>query len=358
MSLFIRADGSRGIGLGHVMRCHALAQEARRRGHAVCFLSRPLDRSGIAKLHVLGESVLPLAGPEDPASELRATLGALRLALRGEPPARAILVTDHNGLDAAWIRGARDAGPVVVSLNDLPRIRYASHLVVNGNVGAGKLPYETEPGVRLLLGPAYLFFRDEFFAPGIARTDQPDVARRMVVALGAGDPGNVTQRALEALEGASETLEVTLMAGAAYGHVEALEAAAGRSRHRIRIERDPPNPARIFAAAELAVCAGGSTAYEMAILGVPSVVLILSDTQADAARALDAEGVALCAGEPDPGRILEAVESLRPDAKRRREMAARGARMFDGRGRARVLDAAEALLEKKEAGERAGGHDG
>jgi len=344
MNLFVRADGSRAIGLGHLMRCHALAQEARRRAHAVCFLTRPLDRSGIGKLQALGESAVPLFGPEDPASDLTATLGALRLALRGEPPGRAILITDHNDLDAAWIRGARDAGLVVVSLNDLPRIRYASHLVVNGNVGAERLRYETEPGVRLLLGPAYFFFRDEFLAPGIARQEQPDVARRIVVTLGAGDPRNVTGQVLEALEGAGETLDVTLVAGAAYGQLESLERATAGSHHRVTIARDLAAPARLFASAELAVCAGGSTAYEMAILGVPAVVLILSETQADAAWALDAEGMALCAGTPDGARILDAVESLRRNGKRRREMAARGRALFDGLGRGRVLDAALSLL--------------
>jgi UDP-2,4-diacetamido-2,4,6-trideoxy-beta-L-altropyranose hydrolase len=351
MSLLVRADGSRAIGLGHLMRCHALAQEARRRGHPVYFLTRPLDHTGIAKLRSLGESSIPLVGPEDPPSDLTATLGALRLASRGGLPRRPILVTDHNDLDAAWLRGAREAGPVVVSLNDLPRIRYASHLVVNGNVGAQKLAYETEPDVRLLLGPAYFFFRDEFLSPGAARTDQPEAARRIVVTLGAGDPGNVTQRALEALEGSAATLDVTLVAGAAYGHVAALEAAAARSRHRVRIERDPPGPARVFAAADLALCAGGSTAYEMAILGVPSVVLILSDTQADAARALDDEGIALCAGEPDAGRILDAVELLRRDGKRRRDMAARGRACFDGLGRMRVIREAEALAGGPREGE-------
>ncbi len=354
MNLFFRADGSRAIGLGHLMRCHALAQEARRRGHAVCFLTRPLDRTGFAKLQALGESAVPLAGPDDPASDLTATLGALRLALRAEPPGLAVLVTDHNGLDAAWLRGAREAGPVVVSLNDLPRIRYASHLVVNGNAGADQIPYETEPGVRLLLGPAYLFFRDEFLAPGIARADQPEVARRIVVTLGAGDPGNVTQQVLEALEGAPETLDVTLVAGAAYGHLAPLEAAAARSRHRVSIERDPPGPARLFAAAELAICAGGSTAYEMAILRVPAVVLILSETQGPAARALEAEGVALCAGAPDAARILDAVESLRNDPKRRREMGERGRACFDGLGRGRVLEIAEGIADERHAGEPLG----
>jgi len=351
MRLFFRADGSRAIGLGHLMRCHALAQEARRRGHAVCFLTRPLDGTGIAKLRDLGESAVPLAGPEDPASDLRATLGALRLALRAGSPGRAILVTDHNILDAPWLRGAREAGPVVVSLNDLPRIRYASHLVVNGNVGADKLPYETEPGVRVLLGPAYFFFRDEFLVPGIARAAQPAAARSILVTLGAGDPGNRTQQVLEALEGAPESLDITLVAGAAYGHLGPLEVAAARSRHRVTIERDPPSPARVFAAAELAVCAGGSTAYEMAILGVPAVVLILSESQADAARALDGQGMAVCAGAPDGARILEAVESLRRDGKRRREMAARGRTCFDGLGRRRVLEEAEGIASSRHAGE-------
>ena len=343
MKLFIRADGSRALGFGHLMRCHALAQEAGRRGIDVCFLTRPSDRTGFAKLTALGERAVPLAGPEDPRSDLVASLGAMRLGTGDDNLRSALLVTDHNGLDAAWIRGAREAGPIVVSLNDLPRIRYSSHLVVNGNLGADKLPYETEPGVRLLLGPAYFFFRDEFLAPGLVRTDQPEVARRVVVTLGAGDPRNATRQVLEALEGAGEALEITLVVGGAYEHLESLEGAAARSRHRVTIARDLAATARVFAGADLAVCAGGSTAYEMAILGVPAVVLILSETQANAALALDAEGVMLCAGAPSSARILDAVESLRRDGKRRREMAERGKALFDGLGRARVLQEAEAL---------------
>jgi len=179
--------------------------------------------------------------------------------------------------------------------------------------------------------------------------DQPDTARRIVVTLVAGDPGNVTQQVLEALEGASEALGVTLVAGAAYGHLESLEWAASRSRQQVTIVRDLAAPASFFVSADLAVCAGGATANEMAILGVPAVVLILSETQADAARALDAEGMAVCAGAPDRAWILDAVESLRRDAKGRRKMAARGRACFDGLGRVRVLEEAEAI---------SGGHRG
>jgi UDP-2,4-diacetamido-2,4,6-trideoxy-beta-L-altropyranose hydrolase len=347
MTLFVRADGGRTTGFGHLMRCHALAQEARRRDLPVTFLTRPGDGTGIAKLRALGEMALPLTGPEDAAADLAATLGALRLGMRGAPLGRAILVTDHNALDAAWLRGAREAGPVVVSLNDLPRVRYASHLVVNGNLGAAKLDYDLEPGTRLLAGPPYFFFRDEFLEPGAARAAQPEEARRVVVALGAGDPRNVTQTVLEGLDAIPGPLHVTLVVGGAYGHLESLEGAAARSRHRARIERDLARTAPVFAEAEAAVCAGGATAYEMAILGVPAVVLILSETQRDAALALAAEGIAACAGE-SPEAVPEALGALLPDAGRRRAMAGRGRALFDGLGRARVLDAALAIAKARD----------
>jgi UDP-2,4-diacetamido-2,4,6-trideoxy-beta-L-altropyranose hydrolase len=344
MNLFLRADGGRSVGFGHLARCHALAQAARRRGFSPCFLPRPGDGTGVAKLRALGERVVPLSGSEDGEADLAATLGAMREAVGERGLRSAILVTDHNGLGEGWIRGAREAGPVVVSLNDLPKIRYASHLVVNGNVGAEGIRYETEPDTHLLLGPEYTLFRDEFLVPGVRHETHPPLARRLLVSLGAGDPGNMTQAVLEATADIKSPLEVTLVVGGAYTHLASLKRAARSSPHETHIAHDLGETASVFAAAEIAVCAGGSTAYEMAFLGVPAVVLVLSETQQDAAEALDATGAAVCLGAPEAGRIVDAVESLRPDRARREALATRGATLFDGRGRARVLDAAEALL--------------
>jgi UDP-2,4-diacetamido-2,4,6-trideoxy-beta-L-altropyranose hydrolase len=348
MNLFLRADGGRSVGFGHLARCHALAQAARRRGFSPCFLTRPGDGTGVAKLRALGERVLPLSGPEDGEADLAATLAAMGRAPSAGAP---LLVTDHNGLEADWIRGAGDAGAIVVCLNDLPRIRYASHLVVNGNLGAERLAYEREAGTRLLLGPAYFFFRDEFTATGTRRETHPGVARRIVVSLGAGDPSDRTRSVLEALAGVPDRLEIWLVVGGAYGSLPALREAARRSPHRVHVEHDLKETARVFASAEIAVCAGGSTAYEMVLLGVPAVVVVLSDTQKDAAEALDAAGAAVSAG-PETARILEAVEALRGDRARREALGARGRELFDGQGRERVLDAARVLLEGAVAGNR------
>jgi UDP-2,4-diacetamido-2,4,6-trideoxy-beta-L-altropyranose hydrolase len=346
MMLFFRADGGRAIGFGHLMRCHALAQEARRRDLSPVFLTRPDDGTGLAKLKALGEMTVPLVAAEDNRRDLEAALGAIRLATRGSPRG-AILITDHNALDAAWLVGARQAGLVVVSLNDLPKIHYASHLVVNGNLGAEKLRYDAEPGVRFLLGPDYFFFRDEFLAPGVARTEHAKDARRVVISLGAGDPRNVTQAVLEALSAVDDKLELTVITGAAYGFGASLEEAAARSPHTVEIARDLAETARAFGRGEIAVCAGGSTAYEVAILGIPAVVLVLSETQRDAASALGEAGTAVCIRDADASRAAEAVTVLLGDVDRRRRMGEQGRAIFDGQGRTRVLNAVEALRQEQ-----------
>lgn len=343
-NLFIRADGGRAIGLGHLGRCHALAQEARRRGMSPRFLTRGEDGSGPAKLEALGEEVTLLPGAAPGAADLAATLAAMKTCQEGRPLSEAILVTDHNGLDARWIADARDAGPLVVSLNDLPRITYDSHIVVNGNLGAERFSYRTSPDTLLLLGPEYFFFRDAFLRPGAARRDHPARARRLVISLGAGDPANVTEAVLRDLDSIEPRLRITIVAGGAYGHLDSLRKAAARSPHNVQIEVDLGETAELFATADLAVCAGGSTAYEMALLGVPAVVLVLSETQEDAARALGEAGAALCLGPPEEADVLEAVGSIIDDPGRRRDMAERGRVLFDGRGRERVLDATRSRL--------------
>ncbi|MFQ5458864.1 MAG: UDP-2,4-diacetamido-2,4,6-trideoxy-beta-L-altropyranose hydrolase [Myxococcota bacterium] len=344
MNLYLRADGSRALGLGHVARCYALAQEARRRGMTPRFLTRRLDGKAEEKLALLGQETILLAGPADSPADLSESLDAIRRTAGREGLAGAILVTDHTGLDAAWIAGAREAGPVVVCLNDLPAIRYESQIVVNGNLGAKNFAYDAAPDTRLLLGPAYLLFRDAFLAAGLRRKADPQRARRIVISLGAGDAGNATERVLDALSAIPDSLSLTIVAGGAYGHLASLEQAARRSPHDVAISVDLPETAHCFAAAELAICAGGSTAYEMALLGVPAIVLVLSETQKDAARALDAAGVALCAGVPDPEAIAREAAALCRDSDRRRSMRERGTALFDGLGRGRVLDAARACL--------------
>jgi spore coat polysaccharide biosynthesis protein SpsF len=108
----------------------------------------------------------------------------------------------------------------------------------------------------------------------------------------------------------------------------------------VRVARDLPEPASVFAAAEMAVCGGGSTAYEMAMLGVPALAVVLSETQKAPGDALAEAGAALCVARADLAKGLEDLAALRDDPDARRRMGERGRALFDGLGRVRILDAA------------------
>jgi spore coat polysaccharide biosynthesis predicted glycosyltransferase SpsG len=94
--------------------------------------------------------------------------------------------------------------------------------------------------------------------------------------------------------------------------------------------------------ADLAICAGGSTCWELAYMGVPSIILILAENQRGIAESLAEAGAADCLGwhaDAGSGAITEAVARLVADPERRAALTRRGRRLVDGQGVERVVDA-------------------
>jgi spore coat polysaccharide biosynthesis predicted glycosyltransferase SpsG len=112
----------------------------------------------------------------------------------------------------------------------------------------------------------------------------------------------------------------------------------------LRLHVDAADMAGLAAAADVAVGAGGSSAWERACLGLPAVTLILADNQRDLAWRMDADGLTLAVEVQAPdfeGRLGEAFLRLSRDGALRAAMSGRLAELCDGLGGAR---AAEAML--------------
>ena len=102
-----------------------------------------------------------------------------------------------------------------------------------------------------------------------------------------------------------------------------------------------------IAAADVAVGAGGSSAWERCCLGLPSLTVIVADNQRENTTALAREGATLAIAPPSgdfEARLLAGFTSLASDAKLRASMSARAAALCDGLGADRV---AERLLAQR-----------
>ena len=164
--------------------------------------------------------------------------------------------------------------------------------------------------------------------------------------MGGADPDNATLkivRALQRLE--TDTLEVVVAMGASYPHGDALHQAITRTSdtataRAIAVVRNTAAMPDLMAWADFAVSAGGTTAWELAYMGVPSLLVILASNQLRSVNGLTALGVAENLGwhrDVTESDVAEAVECLRTDCNRRASMSAAGQALVDGRGVERVV---------------------
>ncbi len=102
-----------------------------------------------------------------------------------------------------------------------------------------------------------------------------------------------------------------------------------------------------YAGADVALCAFGVTAYELAASGVPAVYLGLTDDHAQSASAFADAGMGISLGvaaHVSDADIAATVQWLLNKPAVRREMRSAGLSLIDGQGAARIAaDLSQAL---------------
>jgi UDP-2,4-diacetamido-2,4,6-trideoxy-beta-L-altropyranose hydrolase len=336
--LLIRADAGDRIGTGHVMRCLALAQAWQASGGRAVFLGRFGSQALRARLEQAGITVLELDTPHpDPCDLLRTVEEARARACEW-------VVLDGYHFDPDFQRAVRAAGLRVLVIDDTAHWpQYSANALLSQNLYAERRAYGGDPGT-MMLGTRFVLLRAEF-QPWRGRVRAiPARARRVLVTLGGADPHNLTATVVEALlQIGDRDLEVTVVVGANNGRAVDLVHQVSRASlggHGFRVLEHTSHMPELMDWADIAVSGAGSTCWELAYMGVPAILIVLADNQAEVARALDAEGYAICAGEwatVRPLQLADTAKRLIGDVTARAEMAARGRQLVDGCGAARVV---------------------
>ena len=224
---------------------------------------------------------------------------------------------------------------------------YPADIVLNQNMHASRALYEGKSaGALLLLGPHYALLRREFRrAPRSAKTI-PRVARNILVTLGGGGNAPLAGKIVDALRDLAPArgLQVKLIAGGA-GLLG--EGDRGGTGDWLSFSRYTEDMLSAMVWADLAISAAGTTACELMMLGVPSLLIVAADNQRPIADRLHEMGIGENLGPADTldvGTISRAVEELAVDPSRRRGMSERGHAAIDGEGAPRVVRAMRAGL--------------
>ena len=335
--LIIRADASTQIGSGHIMRCLALAQAWKKQDGKVIFISTCESESLRNRIIDEGfELVLVKDSYPDPV-DFETTLSTLNYL----PSTKSWVVLDGYHFDTDYQQCIKNNGNPLLVIDDIAHLNhYVADIILNQNINAEKLSYSCEPETKLLLGTEYVLLRDEYLTYKNTNGEIPVVAKRILITMGGADPENITLKVLNALNQINvEDLEINVVVGTSNPHLNTLKKAAMNCYHKIEVLHDVSNMSQLMAWADLAVSAGGSTCWELAFNGVPSILIVLAKNQKWVAKGLSKYGYAINLGghnEVTCEQTKTTVEKLISDNVERNMMSNCGRKLIDGQGKRKV----------------------
>jgi UDP-2,4-diacetamido-2,4,6-trideoxy-beta-L-altropyranose hydrolase len=341
-TLLIRADASVSIGTGHIMRMIALGQAWQAQGGEVHFLCAEITSAleeGLASEGFELSRISAVLGSQEDLSE---TIHLITDTLQADRQnARVVLDGYHFGSD--YQLGIKAAGFKLLVVDDYGHADfYHADWVLNQNISAREELYAKRSlDTKLLLGPKFAMLRKEFLPYKGWQREIAPVAKKILVTLGGSDPDNVTFKVIQAL--IDLDLHVKVVIGGSNPHLREIEnfiQSQNDSTAFIELVVNATNMPELMAWADAAVAAAGSTCWELAFMGLPSIFVILAENQVSIASRLEVEGLGVCLGNGvglKKDKLAEAISTHAKNENFLQTVANQGRQMIDGYGAQRMV---------------------
>lgn len=339
MNVVIRADASRHIGYGHIMRCITLSEELREQGVGVTFICREDEGNLIAFIEQSGFDAHNLPSGIDPEEDAALT-GEFFANKKGQTDC---LIVDHYGLGISWERYLKPYVEKIMVIDDFVDREHLCDILLNQNYGIDAFMYDglTPHGCKKLTGSSYALLRDQFriTRKNVSRHRHNGEVKKIFIFFGGADHTNETKKAIEAAQLLDRPdLSLIVLVGGSNPHWKDIEILCGLLPNSV-FYRQVYNLAPLMADADLAVSAGGSNTWERCCLGLPSMVMVLAENQRIFVERLDRDGIVMNMGwfeDVTPSTIAGMMKKLIADRTMLMDMSRKSMEIVDGEGAGRV----------------------
>lgn len=325
--------------MGHLRRCSALAVELKKSGATVIFLCRVSGIDIVAELAGIADEASLMDWrtiPEHDAREVARTYEELGVD---------VAVIDHYRVDSEYQQHLLASGVRWMQFDWSARQPLWANWVLNASFGADESVYQSlkrREETILLLGPQYVPIRPDFGNWRSRVKFREDVAT-ILLTFGGGDDRQATVFFLEALRPLDPSIQRVVLASSANPHLSNIRNWMNTSKDsNVTLMVDEHHVAQQMAAADLAIISGGTTTFEAAAMGLPSMIIQLADNQIENADACEKVGSAFKFGPIESLSVEEVrfqVESLISKTDTRRQMSFAGLESVDAQGSARLAHA-------------------
>lgn len=336
---YIRTDANKIIGMGHIMRCLAIAQEFRTRGEDVTFIVA--DEQSEKMIYQKGYSAICIHSQWDILNQEIDTMVSLIQKLHIEK-----LLVDSYSVTDSYLRTLRKK-TMLAYIDDIDAFIYPVNLLINYNVYALQLSYSERykaagENVNFLLGCEYATLREEF------RNVKKSICKQVnqiLITSGGTDPYNVIGNLLREMKNRDwfKTTEFHIILGPFHRYKQVLQSQ-WYLYHNVHFHEKVSNMSEYMRLCDIAVTAGGVTSYELCACGIPSIIYTLADNQLNIAKTFDRMNLIPWIGDVRNDmdkcveRIIKQIEFLRMNYKYRKKISTSMQQLIDGAGTAKVVE--------------------
>ncbi|MFC9687481.1 PseG/SpsG family protein [Kribbella sp. NPDC056951] len=324
----VRCDVGPTRGIGHVMRCLALAEELQRRGLTVDFIC---DADTVpwaaAQLTARGITIRPAVWTPAEHVEVLSRYDAV--------------VFDSYDLDAAVYSAVHSSGLPTLAIVDGDFRGAVADVLVDQNLAAELDHPVLPPDSVRLAGLDYVLIRDEIRA---LRPVDPPAARvvdvpKVFAFFGGTDAFGAGPAVVRALAATGVPFDATVVAP-----TPELAAQITAVSSLVNVIAPTDRLAAAVREADVTISASGTSTWELLCLGATAGLVCVVDNQVMGYERAIATGTAAGVGvlsqlQADPTAAAAVLKRLLTDSAERTRLAAAGWRMVDGQGRVRVADA-------------------
>lgn len=287
-TVLFRVNASASIGLGHLMRCLALAQGLQKAHFECVFLVNTEAQSICQSREDWVGKIIVVPSNIDGNQELSF------IAQQCNHERAQVIVLDGYQFDDRFRANLQSLSKPIVCFDDSgldclnpPRCLHAD-IIINGASNADQIDYQqANPKSRLCIGDKFRVIRDEFV------TIKPTAIasrNRVTISMGGSDPLDLSRALLIALKNNQLDVKLTLITGAAYPNVDWVNEFKQQGTLDFEHVHDCQHIAQIFADSRWVISAAGGSQFELQICGTPACLLVVADNQLGATSAATKQG--------------------------------------------------------------------
>lgn len=283
--IFFRADGGNKIGIGHIMRLMTIADSVRKRNKEVLFVLADTAVASLVKERDFTYKIL-----DTKYDDMEGELPKMLSLIEREKP-ETIFVDSYFVTDRYLSTLKKQARTIY--MDDVFSFDYEVDVLINYNIYAWEMGYELSEKLKrsqLLLGCEYMPLRSEFLNMNhIIRKE----AKNIMISTGGSDSYGIAEKILWTILSDDILKEKNYHVICSSVNTSLTKLKEIASNHKnISLHVNEKEMPKLMQEMDVAVSAGGSTMYELAAVGVPTICFSFADNQKRLIRGFTQRGIA------------------------------------------------------------------